>query len=509
MQNETVQQTTEKELTFRTMFTVLKKHALWISVVAIVVAIVVGVLTAALVPVKFVGMTTFWVNNVSEKGDYIQSTMVSASAALAENYTQVVTQKVTLKKAIANSSLDKLLGMDEYDTIVYLQQHITTSHKEESVMFDIVVTDTDPDRTLAISQAIYDVFPGVVAELNTKLAEGEKDEDHISATEWVETSEEIVIKNPPVATNALIAAVAVFVLFYAITLLFAMLDTVVYNEQNLKENFELPIIGSLPSWNATGKKARRSLFAKLTGKPKVLGRDGRVQRDYSDKVIDENTPFAIQEAFKHIRTNISYSKTTEGTPVYVVTSSVAGAGKSTIACNLALTFAVAGKRTLLIETDMRCPAFASILGIDSEKQGLSELLADIIKNPDEVVIHDFKENLDVVVSGHIPPNPSELLGQDRLRECLEKWRGEYDIILVDAPPFGEVADAGVFASYVDGYVLVARSEYSDINNIRSTVAGLTALNTPIVGFILNDVQPKRGKKRYGYSYASYERTAQN
>ena len=136
MQNETVQQTTEKELTFRTMFTVLKKHALWISIVAIIAAIVVGVLTAALVPVKFVGTTTFWVNNVSEKGDYIQSTMVSASAALAENYTQVVTQKVTLKKAIANSSLDKLLVMDEYDTIVYLQQHITTSHKEESVMFD-------------------------------------------------------------------------------------------------------------------------------------------------------------------------------------------------------------------------------------------------------------------------------------------------------------------------------------------------------------------------------------
>ncbi len=510
MQNETVQQATEKELTFRTMFTVLKKHAIWISILAIIGAIVVGVLTAALVPVKYVGTTTFWVNNVSEKGDYIQSTMVSASAALAGNYTQVVTQKATLKKAIETSNLDDFLGMDEYDAMVYLQQHITTSHKEESVMFDIVVTDTNMDRALAISQAIHDVLPSVVADLNTKLLEGEKEQDYITATEWVETKEEISIKNPPVATNAMITAVAVFVLFYALTLLFAMLDTVVYNEENLKENFALPIIGSLPSWNATGKRTRRSILAKLSGKTKVLGRDGRVHRDYSDKLLDENTPFAIQEAFKHIRTNISYSKTTEGTPVYVVTSSVAGAGKSTIACNLALTFAIAGKRTLLVETDMRCPAFSSILGIDSEKQGLSELLADIVKEPSEVVVRNFKDNLDVVVSGHIPPNPSELLGQDRLRECLEQWRGEYDIILVDAPPFGEVADAGVFASYVDGYILVARSEYSDINNIRSTVTGLTALNTPIVGFILNDVQPKRGKRGYGYSYGydSYERTAQ-
>lgn len=510
MQNETVQATTEKELTFRTMFTVLKKHAIWISVLAIIAAVVVGALTAALVPVKYVGTTTFWVNNVSEHGDYVQSTMVSASAALAGNYTQIVTQKATLKEAIKASKLDVFLGLNEYETMLYLQSHITTSHQEESVMFDIIVTDTNPDRTLAISQAIYDVLPNVVADLNTKLAEGDKEQDYIKATEWVETSEEITVKNPPVATNALITAVAVFVLFYAITLLFAMLDTVIYNEENLTENFNLPIIGSLPSWNTSGKKARRNPFGKLFGKKKILGRDGRVQRDYADKVLSESTPFAIQEAFKHIRTNISYSKTTEGTPVYVVTSSVAGAGKSTIACNLAMTFAVAGKRTLLIETDMRCPAFSSILGLDADAQGLSEILADIVKTPDEIVIRDYKENLDIVVSGHIPPNPSELLGQDRLRECLEKWRGEYDIILMDAPPFGEVSDAGVFASYVDGYVIVARSEYSDINNIRSTVSGLAALNTPIVGFILNDVQPKRGNKSYGYSYgySSYERTAQ-
>ena len=84
MQNETLQTTTEKELTFRTMFTVLKKHAIWMAIVAVIAAIVVGVLTAALVPVKYVGTTTFWVNNVSEHGDYVQSTMVSASAALAE-----------------------------------------------------------------------------------------------------------------------------------------------------------------------------------------------------------------------------------------------------------------------------------------------------------------------------------------------------------------------------------------------------------------------------------------
>ncbi len=504
MQNENTQSTPEKELTFRTMLTVLKKHAIWIAIVAVLLSIVVGTLTALFVPTQYVGKTTFWVNNVSEMGDYVQSTMVSASAALASNYTQIVKQKVTLDKAIDEYKLDQYLGMSKYDTLVYLTNHITTSHSDESVMFDIIVTDTDPTHALHISEAIHGVLPTVIAELNTKLAAGSKEQEYIKSVQWVETEDEITIKNPPVAVNALITFVAVFVVLYAVILLFAMLDTVIYNEQTLKENFDIPVIGSIPSWDTTGKKARRrSFLERILNRKKVVGRDGRVCRDYTEKLLGENTPFAIQEGFKHIRTNISYSKVTKGTPVYVITSSLPGAGKSTVACNLALTFAVAGKRTLLVETDMRCPVFSSILGLDPDAQGLSELLADIVKNPSDVVVSQFRENLDVVVSGHIPPNPSELLAQNRLRECLEEWKNSYDIILMDAPPFGEVADAGVFASIVDGYILVTRSEYSDINAVRSTVQSLTALNAPIVGFIMNDVQPKRGKKNYSYSSSYY------
>ena len=503
MQNETTKNEATKELTFQTMFSVLKKHAIWIGIISLIIAVAVGALTAVLVPVKYVGKTTFWVNNVSEKGDYVQSTMVSASAALAANYTKVVTQKVTLDEAIKEYKLNETLGMSSYETYVYLTKHITTKYEEDSVMFDIYVTDTEQKNVLEISKAIHGVLPEVITSLNTKLAETEKEQEYIKAIEWVSQQEEIQIKSPPVATNTIIALLASFVLLYALVLLLAMLDTIVYDEATLKENFAIPVIGSLPSWDAPGKKRRRrTVLQRMMRRPSYVEADGRVKRNYDDKLLTEQTPFAIQEAFKHLRTNISYSKVTDGTPIYVITSSKPGAGKSTIACNLATTFAVAGKRTLLVETDMRCPVFTSILGIDEEQMGLSELLADIVNDPAEVIVKNYRENLDIITSGHIPPNPSELLGQDRLREYLEKFRGEYDMILMDAPPFGEVVDAGVYASHIDGYLIVARSEHSDIVSVRSTVQSLAALNTPIVGFIMNDVQPKR-KKGYGYSYTYY------
>ena len=185
MQNETTKNEATKELTFQTMFSVLKKHAIWIGIISLIIAVAVGALTAVLVPVKYVGKTTFWVNNVSEKGDYVQSTMVSASAALAANYTKVVTQKVTLDEAIKEYKLNETLGMSSYETYVYLTKHITTKYEEDSVMFDIYVTDTEQKNVLEISKAIHGVLPEVITSLNTKLAETEKEQEYIKAIEWV------------------------------------------------------------------------------------------------------------------------------------------------------------------------------------------------------------------------------------------------------------------------------------------------------------------------------------
>ena len=513
MQNENKEQGEKRALTAVMLLEVFKKNLIVISLVAVVFGMLSGVYTALFVKTKYEGTSRYWVNNISEKNDYIQATMVSASSQLAENYMELVKHKNTLERAIKAGHLDQLFpGMTDKQIAEYLSRIISTKHDKSSVLFTVVVKDTDPLRAYRITEAVQTVLPAVIREdINKKLDGTETTEtsvDPVILTDYVSSVEDIAVVPPPVVRNALLAALAAFVLVCVIFVILALLDTLVYDEKSLKDNFDLPVLGVIPTWNTDrSKKARRSVLQRLMAKPNVATQNGKIVRDYEERLINCHPPFAISEAFKLLRTNVSYSKVGTGTPVYVVTSTLAGAGKSIVSSNLALSFAELGKKTLIVESDMRCPTFSQIFGFDSDRSGLSELLAGIESDAQSLLIKDFYENLHILPAGHLPPNPSELLAQGKMKEYLDAWRAEYDMVIIDAPPYGEVSDAGVLADAVDGYILVARSEYSDVNALRKTVLSLKTLSAPILGFILNDVDPKSSRgvysKSYGYGYGNY------
>ena len=177
------------------------------------------------------------------------------------------------------------------------------------------------------------------------------------------------------------------------------------------------------------------------------------RENLSHKILTEDAPFAIREAFNLLRTNLMYTMTHSGgdAPIYAVTSTNENAGKSTVIANLALAFAQLDKKVLLIDGDMRCPVIHKHFNIDSHKNGLSELISGI---KDDVTIKDVCPNLDVITSGRIPPNPSELLMGPRFVEYVEKWKKEYDIIFIDFPPIGIVTDAIVNCNSITGYIFV-------------------------------------------------------
>ena len=133
-----------------------------------------------------------------------------------------------------------------------------------------------------------------------------------------------------------------------------------------------------------------------------------IKKDFlKERLLDDNTPFAIKESFNHLRTNILYTtKDITQCPVYAITSSGESAGKSTIIANLAISFAQVPKKVLLIDADMRCPVQNQIFKFPKESIGLSELLSGIEKDPKKAIIHSNYPNLDILGSGHIPPNPS-------------------------------------------------------------------------------------------------------
>lgn len=208
---------------------------------------------------------------------------------------------------------------------------------------------------------------------------------------------------------------------------------------------------------------------------------------------------AIAESFRALRTNITYSSTDHPCRVILVTSPGPGEGKSTVTANLGVVMAQAGNRVLLLDCDFRRPVLHKIFGVDYQR-GLTNLIAQDLE-VDEVVRATEVDGLWVITSGPIPPNPSEMLGSRKMKAFLEKVGGQYDLVLVDAPPLIAVTDASVLASQVDGVILVIKTGESRIDMAQDGKAQLEKANARILGVVLNDMKMHRGGYyRHYYHY---------
>ena len=221
------------------------------------------------------------------------------------------------------------------------------------------------------------------------------------------------------------------------------------------------------------------------------------------RVLNETTPFAIKESFGQLRTNIIYSSADNNKcHVYAFTSSDQHVGKSTISANVALSFAQINKKVLLIDGDMRRPTQFLAFDYDKNHYGLSELLAGVAKDPSEVICSPA-ENLSILMSGCMPPDPSALLHSKKFEELLELWKSEYDYIFIDLPPADFVSDPLTVAHLVDGYILVAMAGKSNAKQVNNVINSIEALGAKIIGIVLNDTKLKKSGgyyKKYNYSY---------
>ena len=227
---------------------------------------------------------------------------------------------------------------------------------------------------------------------------------------------------------------------------------------------------------------------------------------YEKALVSKRSPFALSESFKTIRTNILYTGKKEKCPVYATTSSYSGSGKSVIIANIAQSFAQLGKKVVLIDCDLRRPTQQKIFGIDN-KSGASEYLAGLENNLDKLITHTFVENLDLLTSGRIPPNPAELLSNENMDELIAELKKVYDVIFIDFPPITAVSDCIIPKHLVTGYVFVVRSGYDDRPQLTAAIESMKKVDATIIGFILNDVNLKTGgyfysKHRY-YHYGKY------
>ena len=205
----------------------------------------------------------------------------------------------------------------------------------------------------------------------------------------------------------------------------------------------------------------------------------------------------IAEEFRAIRTNIQYSNLDKKIKTIVVTSTTKDEGKTTITTNLAVNFSkIENKKVLIIDGDLRNPSVYKEFGI-SNSNGLTDLLVEE-KDLSNYIRETEINNLHILTAGSIPPNPSEMLSSNRMKVFMEKVREEYDYVFIDTPPVGMVTDAGILSAFLDGTILVVKSDYVDTKELQETKKKLDSVNANILGVILNANKVK--KDDYYYSY---------
>ena len=215
-------------------------------------------------------------------------------------------------------------------------------------------------------------------------------------------------------------------------------------------------------------------------------------------IISYNNPKSvISEQYRTIRTNIEYSNVDQNTKTILVTSSDKNEGKTTTVSNLAVSFANLNKKVLLIDCDLRNASIHKMFRLNNI-YGLTDILAKD-KAVDKCIQKTELENLYVLTAGAIPPNPAEILSSEKMKNLIEDLKNIYDYIFIDTPPIGLVTDAGVLSSFIDGVVLVVKSESIEKKYLEETKKKLDAVDARILGAILNSYK----SEQKDYDYYSY------
>jgi capsular exopolysaccharide synthesis family protein len=239
-------------------------------------------------------------------------------------------------------------------------------------------------------------------------------------------------------------------------------------------------------------------ISRITNVPIVGEISHNVQND--NLIIANDSRSVIAEQFRALRTNLSFFLKSDDEKVILMTSSMAGEGKSFVAINIGTILAMSGKKVLLIELDLRKPGLSKKLNIPNKLGFTNYVISNDVTTKDIIQPLGLHENLYLVGSGPIPPNPAETIMSGRSDELLKKLKEEFDYVIIDAPPIGLVADAQLLGAYADICLYLVRQNYT-LKEQVNIVRNLSQSNKMSrLGIVVNDIKQKSG---YGYGYGSY------
>ena len=354
-----------------------------------------------------------------------------------------------------------------------LADSVTASVPPETVILEISVTDPDPRRAAGIANAVGIEVAEVAAELSPERADGSQ---AVQATTLAPALVPTEPSSPQVLRNLALGLLLGVVLGLGVALLRHVLDTKVRTESDIQAVTGAPILGSI------------AFDDKVPAHP-VIVRDDPLS--------------APAEAVRRLRTNLQFIDTADHARSIVISSSVPEEGKTTTAINLADALAEAGSRVVLVDADLRRPSVAGYLGLEGGV-GLTTILIGRAELDD--VLQPWQAiGLDVLPSGQIPPNPSELLGSPSMEKLLRELTERYDIVLLDSAPLLPVTDAAVLTKLAGGALLIAGADRIHRPQLEQAIASLETAGAHLHGVVLNKIaRQETSSYAYAYGYAPRE-----
>ena len=259
------------------------------------------------------------------------------------------------------------------------------------------------------------------------------------------------------------------------------------------ERYNLNVLGIIPAINeGANEQSKNGIFSKFRANAKTSS--GLKRR----LITREDPKSPVSEAYRSLRTNFLYSSDKEIKSI-LVSSAGPGEGKTTTVANLAITYANLGKKTLLVDTDLRRPVVHKVFNFEREN-GVTNYLSSQTDNYTELVKETEIENLSVITSGIIPPNPSEMLGSKRMMKLVKLLETDWDMVLFDSPPLVAVTDANMISKEIDQIVLIVKVGQTDKKAFHHTINNLKTINAPLGGIIMNAVTNKSSYGSYYYYY---------